>query len=159
MVSKVGGSHTFRVKTLVGRHRCGRVFINKNTNKDWIGKVLMDRFVDVGNMIVNQIIDEVKKTYNIGITPWRAGKAKQIAMDCMVRDGQCQYGLLYDYVVELTRVRTGTFKIKVNQPRPTLQPRFEYFYLYLYGCKQGFLVGCRSFISVDDYHLETSFGG
>jgi len=36
MVSKVGGSQTFRVKTLVGSHRCVRVMFNKNANKDWI---------------------------------------------------------------------------------------------------------------------------
>jgi len=44
--------------------------------------------MNVGLMTVNQIIDEVKKTYNVGITPWRTGKAKQIAMDCFVGDGQ-----------------------------------------------------------------------
>jgi len=26
MVSRIGGRQTFRVKTLVGRHKCGRVF-------------------------------------------------------------------------------------------------------------------------------------
>jgi len=76
MVSRVRGRQTFRVKTLVGRHKCGRVFGNKNANKDWIVQVLIDRFMNVGVMTVDQIIDEVKKTYNVGITPWRAGKAR-----------------------------------------------------------------------------------
>ncbi|XP_027905924.1 uncharacterized protein LOC114165520 [Vigna unguiculata] len=105
MVSKVGGSQTFRVKTLVGSHRCGRVMFNKNANKDWIAQVLLDKFLDVGNMTVNQIIDEVRKNYSVGVTPWRAARAKEIAMDCMVGDGQRQYALLYDYVAELLRVK------------------------------------------------------
>jgi len=50
--------------------------------------VLIDRFMNVGVMIVSQIIDEIKKIYSVGITPWRAGKSKQKAMDCLVRDGQ-----------------------------------------------------------------------
>jgi len=88
MASRVGGRETYRVKTLIERHKCGRVFGNKNANKDWIAQVLIDRFMNVGIMTVAQIIDEVKKTYSVGITPWRAGKAKQIAMDCLVGDGQ-----------------------------------------------------------------------
>jgi len=88
MVSKVGGSQTFRVKTLVGSHRCGRVMSNKNENKDWIAQVLLDKFLDVGNMTVNQIIDEVRKNYSVGVTPWKVAKAKEIAMDCTVGDGQ-----------------------------------------------------------------------
>jgi len=77
MVSKVGGRQTFQVKTLVGCHKCGRVFGNKNANKDWIAHVLVDKFMNVGVMTMSQIIDEIKKTYNVGITLWRAGKAKR----------------------------------------------------------------------------------
>jgi len=159
MASRVGGRETYRVKTLIGRHKCGRVFGNKNANKDWIAQVLIDRFMNVGIMTVAQIIDEVKKTYTVGITPWRAGKAKQIAMDCLVGDGQQQYARLYDYVAELLRVKAGTFKIKINHPQPTLPPRFGCFYMCLDGCKQGFLAGCRSFIGVDGCHLKTAYGG
>jgi len=148
MVSKVGRSH-----------RCGRVMFNKNANKDWIAQVLLDKFLDVGNMTVNQIIDEVRKNYSVGVTPWRAARAKEIAMDYMVGDGQQQYALLYDYVAELLRVKAGTFKIKINQPTPTLQPRFGSFYMCLDCCKQGFLAGCRPFIGVDGCHLKTTYGG
>ena len=63
MVSRVGRRQSFRVKTLVGRHKCGRVFGNKNANKDWIAQVLIYKFMNVGIMTVAQIIDEVKKTY------------------------------------------------------------------------------------------------
>jgi len=159
MVSKVGGRETFQVKTLVGRHRCGRVFGNKNANKDWIAQVLIDRYMNVGVMTVSQIIDEIKKTYSVGITPWRAGKAKQIAMDCLVGDGQRQYGRLHDYIAELVRVKAGTVKIKINQPQPSLPPRFGCFYMCLAGFKTGFLAGCRPFIGVDGCHLKTAYGG
>jgi len=57
MVSKVGGRQKFQVKSLVGRHKCDRVFGNKNANKDWIPQVLIDRYMNVGVMIVSQIID------------------------------------------------------------------------------------------------------
>ena len=42
----------FVIMTLIGRHKCGRVFGNKNANKDWIAQVLIDRFMNVGIMTV-----------------------------------------------------------------------------------------------------------
>ncbi|XP_052734133.1 uncharacterized protein LOC108339256 [Vigna angularis] len=159
MASKVGGKQTFRVKTLVGRHSCGRVFGNKSANVNWIAQVLVDRFVNVANMTVNQIIDDIKKSFSVGITAWKAGKAKQIALDSLVGDGERQYGRLYDYVGGLVRVKAGTFKIKVNQPQPSLPPRFGSFYMCLEGCKQGFLGSCRPFIGIDGCHLKTTYGG
>ncbi|WVY93826.1 hypothetical protein V8G54_032914 [Vigna mungo] len=104
MASKVGGKETFRVKTLVGRHNCGRVFGNKSASVNWIAQVLVDRFVNVASMTVNQIIDDIKKSFSVGITAWKAGKAKQIALDSLVGDGERQYARLYDYVGELLRV-------------------------------------------------------
>ncbi|XP_014521871.1 uncharacterized protein LOC106778429 [Vigna radiata var. radiata] len=88
----------------------------------------------------------------------QAGRAKKIAMDSLVGDGERQYVRLYDYVAELLRVKAGTFKILVNQPEPTLPPRFGSFYMCLDGCKEGFLGSCKSFIGVDGCHLKTSFG-
>ncbi|XP_014499233.1 uncharacterized protein LOC106760293 [Vigna radiata var. radiata] len=159
MASKVGGRKTFRVKTLVGRHKCGRVFGNKSASAQWIAQVLVDIFVNVGGMTVNQIIDETKKSFSVGITPWKAGRAKETTMDSLVSDGERQYGHLYDYVAELLRVKAGTFKIKVNRPQPTLPPRFRSFYMCLEGCKEGFLGSYRPFIGVDGCHLKTSYGG
>jgi len=48
MANKVGGRESFQIKTLVGRHRCGKVFGNKNANKDWIAQLLVDIFMNVG---------------------------------------------------------------------------------------------------------------
>jgi len=136
-----------------------QIFGNKNANKDWIAQVLLDRFMNVGVMTVSQIIDEIKKTYNVGITPWRDRKVKQIAMDCLVGDGQRQHCRLHDCVAELLRVKARTFKIKINQPQPSLPLRFGCFYMCLAGCKAGFLAGCRPFIGVDSCHLKIAYGG
>ncbi|WVZ13613.1 hypothetical protein V8G54_011179 [Vigna mungo] len=147
------------VKTLVGRHSCGKVFGNKSASVNWIAQVLVDRFVNVASMTVNQIIDDIKKSFSVGIIAWKAGKAKQIALDSLVGDGERQYACLYDYVGELLRVKYGTFKIKVNQPQRSLPPRFGSFYMCLEGCKQGFLGSYRPFKGVDSCHLKTTYGG
>jgi len=72
-------------------------------------------------MTANEIIDDVRKSYSVGITPWRACRAKEIGTEILEGGGQKQYTLLYDYDVGLRRVSTETtVKIKINQPRPTL---------------------------------------
>ena len=160
LCSKDGGSQTFRVKTLIDSHNCGRVFVNKNANKEWVSKIVVDKFRNVGRMTANEIIDDVRRSYSVAITPWRACRAKEIAMDILEGDGQKQYNMLYDYAAELRRVSTETtVKIKINQPQPTLQPRFGSFYLCLDGCKKGFVNDCRPFIGVDGCHLKTTYGG
>jgi len=87
LCSKVGASHTFRVKTLVDTHSCGRVFGNQNSNKDWVSKVVVDKFRNVDKMTTNEITDDIKKTYSAGITIWRVVKGKQMAMDIIEGDG------------------------------------------------------------------------
>ena len=59
----------FSVKTLFDTHNCGRVFVNKNANKEWVSKIVADKFRNVGRMTANEIIDDVRRSYIIGITP------------------------------------------------------------------------------------------
>jgi len=63
-----------------------------------------------------------------------------------------------DYVAKLLRMNVGTFKIKINQPQPSLPPRFGCFYMCLDVCKQWFLAGCIPFTGVDGCHLKTTYG-
>jgi len=76
LCSKVGGSQSFQVKTWFNRHNCGKVFGNKNANKEWVSKIVVEKFRNVGRMTANEIIDDVRKLNSVEITPWRACKAK-----------------------------------------------------------------------------------
>jgi len=60
LVNKVGGNHTFRVKILIGVHKCGRLFGTKNGNKELVLEVVMEKFRNVGKMTTNEIIDDVE---------------------------------------------------------------------------------------------------
>ncbi|KAJ1440952.1 Transposase, MuDR, plant [Sesbania bispinosa] len=44
LISKVGGSSTYRMKTLVSTNTCGRVFNNKNAKSKWVATKVADRF-------------------------------------------------------------------------------------------------------------------
>lgn len=64
------------VKILVDVHQCARVVNNKNGNIKTVSKVMMDKFRNVGNMLANQIMDDIKKSHNTGISPWTTLQAK-----------------------------------------------------------------------------------
>jgi len=129
-------------------------------NVEWVSKVVMDKFRNVGNMSAIQIMDDVKKNYNTRISPWITLQAKHKALAELEGDGAKQYSLLFDYIAELKRVgRETTCKIKLSELIPTFSQRFESFYMCLDGCKKGFLPSCRPFIADDGCHLKTKYGG
>jgi len=78
-VSRVGRSHTFRVKTLSQKHTCGRVFDNKNAKSDWVAKVIFERMKSSNGLQINDVVTEVRTKYSTGITFSTAFKARQIA--------------------------------------------------------------------------------
>lgn len=36
LVSRVGQSHTYKMKTLIDKHTCGKIFSNKNAKSKWV---------------------------------------------------------------------------------------------------------------------------
>ncbi|KAJ1378506.1 Transposase, MuDR, plant [Sesbania bispinosa] len=61
LLSKVGGSGTYRVKTLVDNHTCGRVFNNKNAKSKWVAKAIADKFRSGQNVRLADIIGDIRK--------------------------------------------------------------------------------------------------
>jgi hypothetical protein len=78
-VSRVVRTHTFRVKTLVQKHTCGRVFQNKSTTSGWVTKVLVEKMKNSEIFNINQVVGEIRTKFSTSITPSRAFKARKMA--------------------------------------------------------------------------------
>ncbi|KAJ1428939.1 Transposase, MuDR, plant [Sesbania bispinosa] len=120
LYSKVGGSETFRIKTLHGRHKCGRVFNNKNANSKWIAKVVVDKFRTSSNVKLTKIIEDVRKTTVLELLSRKLGRLDYM-LGTLTVDGDVsqQYTLLWDYSAELRRVNLGnTCKIQLERVSP-----------------------------------------
>ena len=160
-VSRVGTSHTFRLKTYNPKHTCGRVFNNSNANSNWIAKVLVNKLKATTNdLTLKDIIGEIRCNYSTGITMSRARRAKAIAKRSVEGDARKQYTQLWSYAAELRRSCPGnTCLLKIERPTPALLPHFGSFYMCLDGPKQAFKSACRPLIGVDGCHLKTKYGG
>ncbi|RDX79885.1 hypothetical protein CR513_39636, partial [Mucuna pruriens] len=78
-VSRVVRSHTYRLKTLVPNHTCGRVLDNKNAKAKWVAKVIVDKLKANNKLKSNEVINDIRITYATEITLSRAFKARQLA--------------------------------------------------------------------------------
>lgn len=160
LCSKVGGKHTFSIKTMHGPHSCPRVFNNKSANSKWVASKMLEKVRMTRKLRLSEVVDEVRIGFSTGITKWRAWKGRQIAMEIVEGDASRQYYLLYRFSAELLQKSKGnTCKINIERLPGTLQPRFKRFYMCLEGCKKGFIGGCRPFIGLDGCHLKTQYGG
>ncbi|XP_058765869.1 uncharacterized protein LOC131639388 [Vicia villosa] len=160
LCSKVGSSKTYQIKTWVGTHSCARVLNNRCAKSKWVAKYVVNKMQSSEKVKIADIIQDIRKTYSVGITPSRAWKAKEIAKGIVEGDAVRQYAMVWRYAAELKRACAGNaVKINVERPIPSIQPRFGAFYFCLDGCKRGFIQGCRPFIGVDGCHLKTDFGG
>lgn len=160
-VSRVGTQHTYRLKTYVPHHTCGRVFNNSNAKSKWVAKVVIDRMKSTTSDVkLSDIISEIRNNYSTGITMSRAWKAKCMAKDVVDGDAAMQYNLLWSYAAELRRVNRGnTYRLTIQHPAESVLPRFGSFYMCLEGCKSAFTKACRPLIGVDGCHLKNKYGG
>nr|XP_004489869.1 uncharacterized protein LOC101510316 [Cicer arietinum] len=161
LVSKVGDSHTFRMKKWCGDHTCGRILNNSSANSKWIAKFVANKLSSCDNMQIRETLSGIRRIYFVGITTGRAWKASQIANEIVEGDAAKQYTFLWRYFAKLRRASVeNTCKINIDRPCLTLQPRFSSFYFCFDDSKKkGFLRGCRPFIGVDGCHLKTKYGG
>lgn len=147
------------IKTICSKHKCGRLFNNKNATARWVGKVVAKKLQNHQKIKINEIVADIQQDYSTGITSYRAWKARQIAKNIVDGEAEKQYTLRWAYSAELRKVNVGnTCKINMYRPSLVVQPRFERFYMCLDGCKRGFRA-CRPFIGVDGCHLKTQYGG
>lgn len=148
--------HTSAIKTLVDTHTCARVLDNKHVNSKWVAKHVVKRMQTFDNVRIRDIVQDIRQNFAIGITVAKAWKDKLIAKKVVEGDTDNQYASIWRYAAELLKVNHGnTFKINVETPTPSIQPRFGSFYFCFDGCKKGFIKGCRPFVGVDGCHLKT----
>jgi hypothetical protein len=162
LVSKVGDTETWLVKTYDDEHRCLQSRKNKYCTANFLSEGIMDQ-IETNPEIPNKSIqDQLQKKYQLEISRMKAFRAKTKAVDHVRGDYTEQYHLLRNYVLELyesnpnTTVRIGV----QSEPDHTCPTRtFKRIYVCLGATKAGFKAGLRDFIGLDGAFMKGPFLG
>ncbi|GJX81222.1 pentatricopeptide repeat-containing protein [Tanacetum coccineum] len=148
-------SSKYMVISLKDEHTCVRNY-NYGTliNYKWLGKHFGDKIRVNPHIRLIDISDLVMKKYNCIVSPNQYRRAKSYALsegECSLQD---HYGLLRSYAKAITDSNVGsTVKVgvTVNHDEKTY---FDRFYVCLKGLKEGWKLGCRKIIALDDCFLK-----
>lgn len=83
------------------KHKFGRKFYNKNSNVDWVARIIFDKLKNNTNMKLNEVVPYVRLRFATKIIGCMAFKARQLARKDVEGDSTKQYSLLWSYGAEM----------------------------------------------------------
>jgi hypothetical protein len=86
-------------------------------------------------------------------------RAKITVMERIVDGTNGECARVYDYHMELVRSNPGSTVAVTLNPDETDRPVFERMYVFLEGCKRGFLAGCMRLVGLDGCFLKGAVRG
>lgn len=118
-----------------------------------MAKQLLEFFQSKTHWHTKEIIDTVKKAYNVIIKHPIAYKVKRWARRMLYGSMKEQYSKVGSYLVALEKCDpVSQFVLETIQGNPLV---FRRLFLYFKGLRQGWLLGCRKFQRIDACFLKT----
>ncbi|XP_071690279.1 uncharacterized protein [Rutidosis leptorrhynchoides] len=151
---------TFQVKSLVEPHTCIQSSMsgNKCATQGWVADVITDKLRSDGDVSVAELRRWLVKTYNVEVPYMRVFRGKEQAYTDMYGKWEDSFIHLDDFKEELLNRNPGSV-VDIDFDTTTGQKRFLRFFISLAACSNGFLSGCRPYISLDACHLKGKFNG
>ncbi|XP_028775369.1 uncharacterized protein LOC114732240 [Neltuma alba] len=161
LVSKVGGSMTFRVKTLGPKHTCGVTFNSRLATSKWVSEKIVDHMRMNKNLKLGDVVSIVKQNYMVQPSINKAFWARKIAKKTIEGDHKEEYNKLVNFCNEVKkRNPQSTFAFVTDTTYYVDRPRvFKRLYVCLEPVKRGFMKACRPIIGLDGCFLKGTYGG
>ncbi|XP_028800308.1 TMV resistance protein N-like [Neltuma alba] len=103
LVSKVGGSMTFRVKTLGPKHTCGVTFNSRLATSKWVSNKIVDHMRMNKNLKPGDVVSIVKQNYMVQPSINKAFWARKIAKKTIEGDHKEEYNKLVNFCNEVKK--------------------------------------------------------
>nr|XP_028959440.1 uncharacterized protein LOC108169768 [Malus domestica] len=156
--SRVKRGPTFRIKTFIECHTCGREEKAKFATSSWLAERFDEDLRRNPNMSVPYFMEMVRKHYNIDVTKDQVYKAKSFAATKIQGSIEEQYGKLWDYCHEVKVQNPGSTVLVKTKLRGD-DPVFERMYICYDACRKGFIEGCRTMVGFDGCHIKGNHPG
>ncbi|XP_071704018.1 uncharacterized protein [Rutidosis leptorrhynchoides] len=131
---------------------------NKCATQGWIANVITDKLRSDGDVSVAELKRWLVKTYNVEVPYMRVFRGKEQAYTEMYGKWEDTFMQLDDFKVELLNRNPGSV-VEIYFELKTDQKRFLHFFYFILCLSNGFLSGCRPYISLDACHLKGKFNG
>jgi hypothetical protein len=118
----------------------------------WVAERVVAWLTEDPTMGPSQLKKELLKKYKMDVPYDRVFRGKEKALDMIYGDWDDSYNLLPTYRVELLKAMPGSVvELDIEEHKGAMC--FRRFFVALKPCIDGFLQGCRSYISMDSTHL------
>ncbi|RYQ92077.1 hypothetical protein Ahy_B09g098208 [Arachis hypogaea] len=149
----------WHIKTFNDDHTCERIFKNRCATRSWVNDILVKKVRKLPTFRHCKVFNYFKAKNGIKLSRTTIIRALGDARKIVRGDEAAEYAKLRDYAEELLRSNSSsTVKLGVS-PMPNGEGVIERFYVYLDGCKKGFMGGCRPLVGLDGAFLKTYYRG
>lgn len=155
---KLPNAPTFAIRSLEGKHTCGRNALNGHhqASIDWIVSFIEQRLRDNINYKPKDILHDIHQQYGITIPYKQAWRAKERGLAAIYGSSEEGYCLLPSYCDEIKKTNPGSIaEVFTTGPDHRFQRLFVSFYSSIYG----FLNGCLPVIGLGGIHLKSKYLG
>ncbi|KAL7176505.1 hypothetical protein ACSBR2_029937 [Camellia fascicularis] len=122
--SPLRGTTTFQIKTLGGKHICGRPYNNKQANSKYLGKKFVDEVRDDPNINVDSLKKKVRREIIVDASRFQIYRAKRKARKIIAGDLAEQYHRIRDYATTILRKNPSSHISITTNPEKT-EPTFQ----------------------------------
>lgn len=148
LASQTGSEKTFQLRQMV-EHTCPATNDTSRVNSTWLSKNYIEQFRSDPNWKIVPFMDQCMRDTGIAISKTMAYRAKRKAAENVLGNHKIQYKRIRDYMQTIIDKNPGSTAVVTTENRfdQGLPPLFNGLFICLNAQRQGFLDGCRPFIS------------
>ena len=105
-----------------------------------------------------ELLEKLEEDFSITLQYWTVWKARERAMRKLYGTWDESFQLLYSFKAEIVLRSPGSV-VEIDTKNVDGEVYFNRFFIALKPCIDGFLSGCRPYISIDSTHLNGKWNG
>lgn len=153
--------HKLQIKAYNGKHICIRSGYSKMLKSSSIAQLFEERLRLNPNLTAKDMVDEIKRNYNLIVTDDQCRKAKTKLSKERRASHEAHFSRIWDYQAEIFQTNPGTkMEIETIQgPNPGSKQRFDRLYVCFEAQRNSWMSSCRPIIGLDGAFLKWDVKG
>ncbi|CAN6235687.1 unnamed protein product [Urochloa humidicola] len=124
----------------------------------WVCEQVLDWLKEDGTLRTKELRRRLKEKHKIDVTYRKVDLGKQLAMDKLYGPWAQSFDNLYRFKAQIEETSPGSFVV-IDHQTINNKIRFNRLFFALKACVDGFLRGCRPYLTVDSIFLNGRFRG